>query len=371
MPWAIPVSVTLVGYGALWACQLPRVGPLNRWLSWWSYDIEAVALRRGINLVRWRETVERVYEVDVPGGGVRRTIFAQQFSRSFANIAITPDGSGLLIPLRDHRLGLVSTATGRVSRTLESVVDTASPSGGCRQIVGFDFGGQGVYVTFLDELEKRTKLVRWDISSNSHSLVLEVGAEVMLQSTLPHRFYQIPGDSPVFLELGGGNLPQGSNVIARVHDPSPTHWYPVDLLSAPYPFFAPSFSGDGSQVYFGCTTQGEVATSSLRNGRALTNWCPPGDCEVLQVTSDNPQHDRMVIAGRDHEHALAFLIVDLQTGRLLGSVRQPDDIATKAIYVSPGGRFLATDSFCHKVKPEQAELLIYDLQAVQQTTDER
>ncbi len=368
--WIAPsVSVVVIVYATLWLSGLSRTGAIRTWLDWWSYDIEKLALDRGINLSSWNRVVDRIYEIDVIGGTIRRTLATRYAASLDFGIVGTPDGEGLILPIAEgERLALVSTRTGAIRRTLRNPVATDADDV-WEQVAGFDEESSVAYVVAVDESAARTKLMRWDLKDGASSVVLDLDADTGINSigrsdVFPHRLYRIPGPRPRFLELKGDRSFDDVKVSAeaRVIDLSGGATIPSASFVAPLtPGLAPGFSADGEFAFFGNCDSGfvRVALSTGSTGIVPRSGSPG-------LTPCNMAHyGRMVLhgyakrsTGRPME--TRFLIADLESGDWIA--RSGPEVPPLDIWVAPRGQFFAAWSFLSLSNYEKG-ILFYDTQS--------
>jgi len=203
---AVSVAVLFLAlYGSLWLTRAPRSGYASNWLNWWSRDLHAwSATTRFAWLSARGQPVDRVVEIDVASGRMLRTLITRPAHASGFSIAVTPDGSGLLLPVHGDRLALVSTRSGRMVRTFE--YGAPSRQGRWQEVAGFDDAGRTAFVTFADVPARATRLLALDMESGAITQQLEAGLEIETNfggtMTCPARFYRVPvADRRLFFEL--------------------------------------------------------------------------------------------------------------------------------------------------------------------------
>lgn len=394
LPFALPLSIAVMGYGSLWACGVPRSGSLGTWVNWWSYDVSAWAQDKGVSLQRWNRLVLRVLEIDVVTGRTLGTLITRPGVVSLGGpFTVTPDGDALLmtVGVGDH-LALVSTGSGRVLRTLASSDFSSGVTDYWRQFAGFDAHGTTAFVVMLDTPQERTKLLRWNLQTGESSLVIECEADVVSfknrpASPWPRRFYTIPGSDPArFLELPS-NMAVGvpaKSVEIRVRRPDAPQLNPTTITPPPIHFSAPVIYSDGSRANVIVPEFGlNLATFDLESGERLRDWRAPAGHFIRSGIGGAPRHDRFIVAGSWHpplkrglvslfaglfKKRSGFVVGDLRTKRWIARFTcPPEGIYVHAPVVSPDGRFFAASGFLRDTKSGgryQQELLIFDLRSL-------
>ncbi|MCC7343272.1 MAG: hypothetical protein IT170_19490 [Bryobacterales bacterium] len=379
LPLSLLTAIMLVGYASPWIFWLPRTGWFGASLRWWSHDLEGLALKRNINLSAWRRPVGFVYAIDVIGGTVTRRfeITLTGFMLHF-DITVTPDGTGLLVPLPDG-LALLDARTGRTLRTLPSPVPTSNTS--CfRQFVGFDDTGQEAYVVILDEAADRTRLLRWNMETNECSCLLEVKCDTVTPwpatqpQKWPHWLYKVPGGTPRFLELESGLAGMSrrdgslSTMKARYHifGTNNEHVFSVDFV-APEPKCGPGFSSDGARTFFLDFNAG-LMPFFLASGEAEDDRALSGHGLLGHTPCDQAQIGRMVVVVRVEQESSRrrdFAVADLDSREWIGRFTSPPENGFTRIIVAPNKEFFAATAFVLKIKTATGdhlhELMIYDM----------
>lgn len=388
LPIAIPAVIALLGYAGAWVCWLPRLGWVGESCKWRSYDLYTAALAHGVNLTAWQRPVDNIYVIDVVPGTVTHILETSCAAWMVGlDIAVTPDGSGILLPLPEG-LALLDAETGTVRRMLPNPVTPINMPSCWAQIAGFDDPGNVAYVVVLDEAADRTKVLRWDMGTSEASLLLSLACESTTAMNgqplkCAHRVYRVPGGSPRFLELRShlgvdlgaiGRPPQKSQVRYHIFGTNHEHLFTVDFDAVVPPFTGPGLSRDGSRTflrdderalaaYVLATGQPERARSLRRSGIGHTP-CGPAQVGrmVISTWSDNPDGVRR-----------GFAVADLESGNWIGNCSLPPDDAFIGIFVAPNGHFFAANGFLWKAKLPtgdfQHDLLIYDMRHLPDPAD--
>lgn len=402
LPWSLPLGIALLGYGSLWAFQMPRAGSASAWINWWSYDVAGWAQSKGVSLTRWVTNVDRVVEIDVTTGETLRTLITRpnRMDQWFP-LTVTPDGGGLLMTLdRDDRLGLVSTRSGRVIRTLARGDSSWTWGAVSRwtQIAGFDDDGRTAYVVMFDVPASRTELLAWDLQTGESSLLFECDAEMVdipylgSPKAMPRRFFAIPGPGPTrFLQLPsivGAYDDRITNEIL-VRGPEDLKRITMKITAEPPPFADPVFTSDGSRVFLGSKKPGSgLAVFDLVSGRRLQQWHPPVGHTAGHGNRGVPQRGPVIVARSLRIASVpgptgvltstlsgpeAFLVGDSSSERWIGRYTRPSEaIRLGEIWISPDARFFATAGVIPDssvVGRYQQELLIYDLRSLPHDID--
>ncbi len=365
-PFLLPMAAVTALYGAFWAVGLPRVGWVGQLVNWRLYQTDAGVRWSWLDWSRYGRPVDRVIEIDVQGGGIRRTVFETPATlfRLFVPLAVTPDGSSLVLPI-DDQLSLVSVAAGTVLQTLASPHDF-------EEVVGFDGDGAVVYATYLDRKAQRTTLIAWDMRTDKSSQLLSTGIHTDNLGTppvtmhWPHRLFRVPGQPLRFLELLSSSAGEHDDPVRAVLyscDEAPPVAMPFMVRQSAYS--GPGFSTDGSRAYFAPPLE-SLAVSVLPPGQAPAEFRPPTGFRIFTWRCAESQVGHMVVlASRTGTEMSSLLIADLDQPGWLGTIDLPSELHGSRVFVSSNADYCAVEVY-HRVPAYSrgaltVELLFYDL----------
>jgi len=380
-PWTAPLALVVVVYGALWALRLPRSSWVNNCVNWWSHDLLLWADEKNIApLTQWSRSVDRIVEVDVATGKTLRTLITRPayMPPLMFPLRVTPDGSGLLITLREaDRLALVSTRSGRVVRALSSAAAPPPGLSRWRQVAGFDEAGQTAHVVLLDEATRKTKLMAWNLPSGNSTILFESDAEVHAGQhkrpmIMARRYYRIPGSAPSrFLEMPNGYGVGSEPATFRVVVPTAADPVATELATTFEGHSQPYFSADGRRVHLHTRDRPSLAEFDLFTGDVLSTVQPPAWHNHYFIGCSDERNHRYILEGIHHSlarpwptHTRVFLLRDTASSRWIGRYVMPDNWICLQLCASPDGRWFAAHGFRggNKISGQyEQELLIYDL----------
>lgn len=376
----VPVSVLLtlafIAYAVPWITALGRKGPAAEWLHWWSFKGKDTAIKIGIDLSSWQRPVDHIRAIDVITGTWRRSLTTPFGNlNGDAEMAVTPDGRELLLPIWGKQMALMDVTTGNIRKTLNPPSSPRSPFSGWRQIIGFDESGSVAYLVFLDTDKHDTKLVEWRLDSGESSVLLSVAYDTNSSHAMngspttiiePHRIYRIPSSKLTFLELKSQVADQESEAAeGRIHFCDGSRRLPMSFCVPFTPLSAPGFSSDGSYAMLPgprgiarvtLQTMNVVLYEPHWSPRAVSTWteCAQGQIGRMVLNdSDRPRKywtlDLDSLAWRKEDPPVrleqrgSFFRERLGAQVWGASVVVPNGVYYGRVFVSPNGQFFAGD----------------------------
>ncbi len=371
LPKFAPVLMIGAAYGWLWAAKTPRSGYVGHWFHWWSPDLHAWSTTAGLAWLTARgQAVDRVIEFDAQSGRTLRTLYTQRYQSSPMEIAITPDGRGLLIPLQENnRLAIIDIASGRVLQTLQP--PQGMPAGCWQQVAGFDPRRQLTFVVAGDGTRLVSRLLAWNTQTGESSLLREVSfpglsAYARVAPMAVPRFYRIPHASPdCFLQTPGpehsitfGARPAIVTIGGGVQTLDDARWGKF-LRSRGEPLIAIG----GEWVYL-ASSFGVVAYDS-GSGRLVSGLPIPFGHVVREASGLDASRRWLVVntstpAGRMH-----FVIADLGRGQWIGQFNLPKQWSEcRSSSIAPDATSLAALGTKQTPSGSGAELVIFDMKSL-------
>ena len=371
----VVLAMIVAGYASLWVAAVPRDAQAKTWFNWWSVDLLAWAKDRGY---RWitdhGQFVNRVLEVEVALGRAKRVLITWPGYMGLP-LALSPDGSGLLIEWPGDALAIVSTTSGRIVGKLTCGDQPQARLSGWRQLAGFSDDGKTAYVVWLDQPRRKTQLLAWDLETGGAKVVFEADAEVHQnekgrEMVRAKRFYHIPGHSDTrVLELPRGHRVRGQ-VDMPVRDLARGAEVVRVISSRIWPWTEPVFSLDGQRMYLQtCYLFIGIAGWDLATGDplpGLTQFMAYG-LSPSPLPAYDAQHERLFVAGRSHRpltHTPVILALDMREHHLIGGFRCPTYSMLQKVYVSADGRRLGAIGFESDKRRRRRsvhQLWLYDL----------
>src|SRR5262249_7978701 len=103
LPWSAALIALAAFYLCLWVADAPRVGWVHNYFQIWSPGILEWATQKNIGwLIARGVSTEEIIEYDI-NSKKQRTVFQQKSfpNRIFSSMQLTPDGTGLVLPLSE------------------------------------------------------------------------------------------------------------------------------------------------------------------------------------------------------------------------------------------------------------------------------
>lgn len=278
-PLALWLIATLA-YTALFLFSVPRHGSVSTWASWHRVDLADWAIRKQIApLMDKIEKCDRVLELD-PATGQTRRVVTTQASRTFFELAVSPDGRFLFLGAPDYSdITCIGVADGSVHRVAKFpgmvTLRIQAPA-----IIGFSPDGSHAYVQWGDRETAVCGVCAWDIATNTVTSILTVESEWFyyggLSTGLERRFFMHFDDTgtPHFLSVSNEYGAFSIGYVVRVHEAG---LEVREFELAPIPDFS------SEPVWRGADRQ---LLTVARQGKGLTTWNLDDGSQIANVPVD-------------------------------------------------------------------------------------
>jgi hypothetical protein len=387
-PWIAVLVVASILYSGLWVLGAPRSNRASNWLEWWSPSLLSWAKERHFTWLSARANfVGQVAEYDVKSGEQRGILFTRRMPLPpgvrEGVFTLTPEGQGLILSIeRDDALVVVNTRTGRIKKKMTCLEIARGTRTRWRGVAGFDDDGRTVYVTALDEYEKKTKLVAWNWTKGRHEVLLETTAYshwfwTGRDRVVSRDFLRLPdGGNLKFLEISSLTEIGSGTALLMVRDARNPEAESVTITTTLAPFVEPVISSDAQRVMVASRASGgRLIEFDLTTGKRVNEIRPPPLCwlsgfyrvdwsgrRLIAEAAWIPSPPRGFAAlRRSRFHAEVFLVRDLTTEKWLGWFARPENWIDVGLIVSPDGRYFAACGIGGRTPRGVPEVLIYDL----------
>lgn len=365
MPVAAIWLVCAGAYASLWIARVPRDGRAARWFDLSSASLaELVSKRQWTALKKYVDEGDRVIEVDLAAGKIVRTV-ATRRSRTWTELAVTPDGSGVIIAGDEHGvLQLVSTRSGR------RIAQVRLPERDCplhhprRAVIGFSPDGATAFVQWAGRETATCGVSAWNLHTGelvtvattpSHRGAYIEARDFMLRSASPPRLASIPGFGESF---------QTKSFIMRRHEAEPSADRPAEFKVAPLPNPSQSrvITSDGSKAYLVAQYGRSLLRVDLNDGQTDG-----------QLSAGPYPFDGALCLGRDDRYLVAGLhrhlaVRDTVERRWLAQLAFPHGLYGPATCISPDNRWIAAVLQAGTSGAFRHELVIWNLAEILEKT---
>jgi hypothetical protein len=368
-PLAAAWAVLAGGYGAMLIAGVAREGRATYWFDWSSASLAgSIKAHQLGGLAKFIVTGDRVVEVDLRTGKVSRVVTTRR-SRTWCEISVTPDGSGLILA-GDERgtLQLIGTRTGR-RKSAVHLPGPGHPMGSrWRTVVGYSPDGKSAYVQWEGEQSEFSGIGAWDLATNRVVALAQTPGFKRDAYWYSRPFLVRAGSMPAvvsypsFMEA----FPQKSFVL-KFHgrdESAPVKEFAVNPV--PGPNQDPRVTVDGAAVF----VTSQYGDSILRVGLdephtvdALSAGARYQFGEWLELSRDN----RYLVAGS----AMRCLLVrDMQGKRWVGTLDMPSALYGPKPEISADNRWVAAvaQTGDGRGTPFRDELVVWDLRQILSST---
>lgn len=396
LPFALPLAVVVLGYGALWAIQLPRSGPASSWLHWWSEDLAPWAAKYKVSLKQWETEWRRWIAFGVKSG-VRRP--SQIKTRVNHVYDVTPDGRFAIVSTgwtkRDARVLAIDIGTGEVIGAVAPVELSPQPTSDpnsywVHDCLGFAADNRTAYLEVIALKDYQASLGAWNVSSSEIRVIGDLGRDAVrrvTQSGLPMpKLWLVPSSASLrYLTDERKHAAREHNL--RLHETSTG--VVIRTFELPELVYGIAMTKTGRFAYFDRSAQRDLGIQLSGVAQAARGQFWRLDLQTEEVTSVLPLRDpyeyssvdlcepssigRLLIARATRMKGswiqfsvtAAFLVGDLATEQWIGYFACPEALEEGAqrTRLSADARRMAV--WCEysrtKSQPEKRHLVIYDL----------